>query len=54
MISVKVSDIAKELGLQSKEIVALMADLGVEVKSTKSQLEEKYLNMIIEEVNNQL
>ena len=53
MISVKVSDIAKELGLQSKEIVALMADLGVEVKSTKSQLEEKYLNMIIEKLSKQ-
>ena len=50
MSNVKVSDIAKELGIQSKEVVAIMAGFGVEVKSTKT-LEEKYLNMIIEKLS---
>ena len=50
MSNVKVSDIAKELGIQSKEVVAIMAGFGVEVKSTKA-LEEKYLNMIIEKLS---
>ena len=51
MANVKVSDIAKELGIQSKEIVTIMAGFGVEVKSTKSTLEDKHLNMIIEKLS---
>ena len=51
MISVKVSDIAKELNMQAKEIVAILAGFGVEAKSTKSQIEEKHLNMIIEKLS---
>ncbi len=51
MSNVKVSDIAKELGIQGKEVVAIMAGFGVEIKSTKSTLEEKHLNMIIEKLS---
>ncbi len=45
---IKVHEIAKELGLTSKEVMEKLAGCGVEVKSHSSVLEEEHLGLIFD------
>ena len=40
MAKIKVHEIAKELGKQSKDVIAFLQDKGIEVKAAQSSLEE--------------
>ncbi len=46
MIKYKVSDVAKDFGVSSKDITAILAPLGGEVKKSSNSLEEKELDYI--------
>ena len=48
MSKIKVSEIAKDLGLTSKEVIEKLAEHGVEVKSHASALEEDQLGLIFD------
>ena len=52
MIKYKVSDIAKDFGLTSKEIIALLSNLGEEPKKSSSALEEKELDYLFNKITN--
>ena len=41
MAKIKVHEIAKELGKQSKEIISFLQDKGIEAKAAQSSLEEE-------------
>ena len=46
MVKYKVSDLAKDFGMQSKDIVAILADKIASAKKTSSTLDEKELDVI--------
>lgn len=46
MAKIKVHEIAKELGKQSKEVIAFLQDKGIEVKAAQSSLEEDAAAMV--------
>ena len=46
MAKIKVHEIAKELGNQSKEVIAFLQDKGIEVKAAQSSLEEDAAAMV--------
>ena len=46
MIKYKVSDVAKDFGVQSKEIIAVLADHNLPGKKSATALEEQELNII--------
>ena len=48
MIKYKVSDVAKDFGVQSKEIIAILADHNFAGKKSATALEEPELNVIFE------
>ena len=48
MIKYKVSDVAKDFGVQSKEIIAVLADHNFAGKKSATALEEQELNIIFE------
>ena len=48
MIKYKVSDVAKDFGVQSKEIIAVLADHNFAGKKSATALEEQELNVIFE------
>ena len=43
----KVHELAKELGIQSKEIIGLLQDKGYEIKAAASGLEEEHINIVM-------
>lgn len=46
MAKIKVHEIAKELGKQSKEIIAFLQNKGIEVKAAQSSLEGDVADMV--------
>ena len=46
MAKVKVYELAKELDKQSKEIIAMLQDKGIEVKAAQSSVEEDVAEMV--------
>lgn len=46
MAKTKVHELAKELGMQSKEIIAFLQNKGIEVKAAQSALEEDAVDMV--------
>lgn len=46
MAKMKVHELAKELGMQSKEVIALLADKGIEVKAAQSSIEDDAINIV--------
>lgn len=46
MAKIKVHEIAKELGKQSKEIISFLQDKGIEAKAAQSSLEEDAVNLV--------
>ena len=46
MAKMKVHELAKELGIQSKEIIGLLQDKGYEIKAAASGLEEEHINIV--------
>ena len=48
MIKYKVSDVAKDFGVQSKEIIAVLAEHNLPGKKSSTALEEKELDVIFE------
>ena len=46
MAKIKVHEIAKELGKQSKDVIAFLQDKGIEVKAAQSSLEEDAAAMV--------
>ena len=46
--SKKVQEVAKELNVTSKEIIEKLAEVGIEVKSYSSSLEEEHLGIIMD------
>lgn len=46
MAKIKVHEIAKELGKQSKEVIAFLQNKGIEVKAAQSSLEEDAAAMV--------
>ena len=48
---IKIHEIAKELGLESKEVVAKAQELGMEVKSHMSTVDDEQANKIRENYN---
>ena len=47
MAKMKVHELAKELGIQSKEIIGLLQDKGYEIKAAASGLEEEHINIVM-------
>ena len=45
---IKVSDIAKELGVTSKEIIERLGELGIELKSASSSIDESHLGLVLD------
>ena len=48
MSNIKVSEIAKDLKVTSKDIIEKLADLGIVLKSSSSLLEEEHLGLILD------
>ena len=48
MIKYRVSDVAKDFGVQSKEIIAVLAEHNLSGKKSATALEEKELDIIFE------
>ena len=46
MAKMKVHELAKELNVQSKEIIAFLQDKGIEVKAAQSSVEDDAVNMV--------
>ncbi len=46
MAKMKVHELAKELGIQSKEIVTLLQDKGFDIKAPASGIEEEHINIV--------
>ena len=46
----KVSELAVELSIESKELVNLLKDMGFAGKSAKSKMEEAELNLFFQEI----
>ena len=46
MAKIKVHEIAKELGKQSKEVIAFLQNKGIEVKAAQSSLEAEVADMV--------
>ena len=46
MAKMKVHELAKELNMQSKEIIAFLQDKGIEVKAAQSSVEDDAVNMV--------
>ena len=40
-MKIRVHELAKKVGLSSKEVIALLLDLGIEAKSHSSSIDEK-------------
>ena len=51
MAKIKVHEIAKELGKQSKDIIAFLQDKGIEVKAAQSSIEDNVADMVREAFN---
>ena len=52
MAKVRVYELAKELGISSKELTRMLEELGVEVKNHMSTIEEHIVKQIVDKVNN--
>ena len=52
MAKIKIHEIAKEMGLTSKEIIEKANELGINVKSHLSAIEENQAEMIKEKLKN--
>ena len=50
METIKVNELAIQLGIESKELVNILKDLGFSGKNTKSKLEESELNIFFQEI----
>ena len=48
MSNVKVQEIAKDLKLTSKEIIAKLAEFGITLKTGASLMEEEHLALVLE------
>ena len=48
MAKLRVYQLAEELGLKSKELTAILSDLGVEVKSHMSGIEQSTADLVKE------
>ena len=46
MAKMKVHELAKELGMQSKEVVAFLQDKGYEVKAAQSSIEDGAIALV--------
>ena len=46
MAKMKVHELAKEIGKQSKDVIAFLQDKGIEVKAAQSSLEEDAVSMV--------
>ena len=49
MAKMKVHELAKEIGKQSKDVIAFLQDKGIEVKAAQSSLEEDAVSMVRKE-----
>ena len=46
MAKMKVHELAKELEIQSKEVIAFLQEKGIEVKAAQSSVEEEHVAMV--------
>ena len=46
MAKMRVSELAKELNIQSKEVINYLGEYGIEIKSHSSNLDERQISMI--------
>ena len=46
MAKMKVHELAKELGIQSKDVIAFLQEKGVEVKAAASNVEEEHVLLV--------
>ncbi|MDH7480946.1 MAG: translation initiation factor IF-2 [Armatimonadota bacterium] len=50
MSSVRIYELAKELGISNRELIAALADLGIEVKSHSSTIDEQSADLVTERI----
>jgi len=50
MAKIKVHELAKELGRQSKEVIAFLQNKGIEVKAAQSSVEDEAASMVLREM----